>query len=266
MRNKAVRDTLIRGLGQFNLHAVKRVNKTDLAGLIETLHPIDSGIELIRLGPDGDGGYLIPDDLEGIRYGFSPGVSTESGFEADLADRGMNLFLADYSVEAPAQSGPALVFDKKFIGCISDDTYLTLDDWKEARLPEYNDDLLLQMDIEGAEYESLMAVSMGLLAQFRIMVIEFHYMHQLWNKPWFALVSRVFDKISKTHSVVHIHPNNCCGALSSRGLVLPRVAEFTFLRNDRVKQRNYRASFPHPLDRDNTAKDTLPLPRCWYRV
>lgn len=265
MRNKPIRDALIRGFGGLGVHTVRRTRRSDLVLLMQSLRPVGDGGRLIRVGPDGDGGYLIPDDLSGIHYGLSPGVSTESGFEAELAERGIEMLLADYSVHGPASSNERFSFDKKFIGCLEDERFTTLDRWKRDRIPEYDGDLILQMDIEGGEFEALMSLSMELLMRFRIMVIEFHYLHQLWNKPWFLLVSRVFEKLLKTHRVVHIHPNNCCGWLSSRGLVIPRVMEFSFHRNDRLSSMDFRDDFPHPLDRDNTGKEMLPLPGCWYK-
>jgi hypothetical protein len=256
----------LRTIGALGLHGVRRTRKPELVALLESLHPVDSGIPLVRLGPDGDGGYLVPDDLDGIEYAFSPGVSDESGFEADLAERGIRVFLADHSVDGPAESNPLFSFDKKYVGCLEDERFVTLDGWKQARIPDYAGDLLVQMDIEGAEFEAIMSLSPALQRQIRIIIIEFHYLHQLWNKPWFRLVSRTFEKLLSTHSVVHIHPNNCCGSFSSRGLTLPRIAEFTFLRNDRLKTRRYRSDFPHALDRDNVpGKRPLVLPRCWYR-
>ncbi len=265
MRDKPIKDALLRLFGGLGIDIVDRTGYSELEGLIRSLQPLDSGVELIRLGPDGDGGYLLPDDLDGIEYAFSPGVSTESGFEADLADAGLRVFLADYSVDRPAEINTNFVFDKKFVGCLSGETFMTLDEWKNATIPGYHDDLLLQMDIEGAEFEALFSVSAELLSQFRIMIIEFHYLQELLNKPYFTLSSRVFQKLLQTHSVVHIHPNNCCGSVKSRGLEIPRVAEFTFYRNDRLNGKDYRQSFPHPLDRDNTAKQSLLLPGCWYR-
>jgi len=246
------------------LSIVKRAGLSEISDLILSLHPLDSGVELIRLGPDGDGGYLIPDDLEGIEYAFSPGVSTESGFEEDLARRGLRIFLADFAVDEPAEANPHFVFDKQFVGCVSDDTFTTMDEWKNSKLPGYTDDLILQMDIEGAEFEALLSTSADLLSQFRIMVIEFHFLHQLFNKPYFDLSSQVFKKLLQTHSVVHIHPNNCCGSVRAKRIEVPRVAEFTFYRNDRLRQHAYCGTFPHALDRDNTAKPTLILPECWY--
>ena len=142
---------------------------------------------------------------------------------------------------------------------------MTLDEWKADRVPDYEGDLILQMDIEGAEFEALFSASAQLLAQFRIMIIEFHYLQELFNKPFFTLASRAFQKLLQTHSVVHIHPNNCCGSIKGGGLEIPRVAEFTFHRNDRFGGKSYRQNFPHPLDCDNTQKRPLVLPQCWYR-
>jgi hypothetical protein len=46
---------------------------------MRSLAPIDTGIPLDRVGGDGDGGYLIPRDTEGVVALFSPGVSTVAG-------------------------------------------------------------------------------------------------------------------------------------------------------------------------------------------
>src|SRR4051812_33041026 len=126
MRNsdRVVRDSLIRAVGRAGYHVTDRTDTEDVLRVLRSLWPVDSGYPLIRLGPDGDGGYLVPDDLDGIKYAFSPGVSTESGFEAALAARGQRVFLADYSVDGPAQPNPNFVFDKKYVGCVSDDTYM----------------------------------------------------------------------------------------------------------------------------------------------
>ena len=45
----------------------------DLLELITKLAPQDCGLELIRIGGPGDGGYLVPDDLDGIEYSSPQG-------------------------------------------------------------------------------------------------------------------------------------------------------------------------------------------------
>jgi len=265
LRRKNLKAVGVRLSGGLGWHAAARTSVASVRALLQSLRPVEPGVELVRIGPENDGGYLVPDDLAGIRNVFSPGVSNESGFEAALADRGMRVFLADYSVDGPAQRHANFDFDKRFVGCLTDERYITLDDWHAAKLgTDADSELLLQMDIEGAEYETLLAASPRLLGRFRLMVIEFHWLPQLWNEPFFALASRAFAKLLATHAVVHIHPNNCCGSVKSAGLEIPRIAEFTLLRKDRLRATGYRTTFPHPLDRPNVAKKPLHLARCWY--
>ena len=237
--------------------------KSDLVSLMHRLRPVSFGQELVRLGPEGDGGYLVPDDLEGIEACFSPGVSCLSGFEIDCAESGMKAFLADGSVERPAEIHRLFDFTRKHVGITSNHEFMTLDHWVASAMPGTHSELLLQMDVEGFEYEVLMSISEALMRRLRIIVVEFHQLDMLWSRPFFGLASRVFDKLLQTHSCVHLHPNNCCGSLDRDGLVIPRVMEFTFLRRDRVKDPSDLAVFPNPLDHDNTDGPHLALPACW---
>ncbi len=239
-------------------------NESKLQSLVQNLHPISGGKELVRLGPPSDGGYLVPDDLAGIEACFSPGVSLISGFEKDCANLGMQVFLADKSVEEPAEKHELFHFSQKYIGATSNVDFMTLDHWVDSSLPGSGSDLLLQIDIEGYEYEVFLSTSDALMRRLRIIVVEFHQLDQLWSKPFFSLAIRVFEKILQTHTCVHIHPNNCCGSLQRGELDIPRISEFTFMRNDRITNRSYRTIFPNPLDCDNTDKPPLPLPKCWY--
>ena len=246
------------------IYPAKLTDPGALRSLVRSLAPVRPGRELIRLGPDGDGGYLVPDDLDGIEACFSPGVSSVSGFEKECAERGMEVFLADKTVDGPAEAHPRFRFVKKHVGAATSGDIISLEEWVEGSLPDSHSELLLQMDIEAAEYETLLAAPERLLRRFRILVIEFHWLNHLWGKQFFQLASSAFRKLLLTHTCVHIHPNNCCGSLKGGGLDIPKVAEFTFLRNDRVTGRSHATQFPHPLDRDNTAeKPPLPLPACW---
>ena len=97
------------------LNVTRQTDPADLLQFVERLFPQSCGKELIRIGGDGDGGYLIPDDLGGIEYCFSPGVSNKCSFEEHLANLGIRSFLADYSVTAPPLARPEFTFDKKFL-------------------------------------------------------------------------------------------------------------------------------------------------------
>jgi len=248
----------------------KAVDKEKIIQLIDKLHPVQTQYELIRLGPKGDGGYLVPDCLDTISACFSPGVAEVSEFESDCLNLGMQLFMADASVEKPnwTISEEKYRFQKKFIGCTNNEEFMTMDTWfKSANLRD-DMDLLLQMDIERSEYAAIINTSDELMKRFKVMVIEFHFLQQLWNKGFFKIVETTINKILHTHICVHLHPNNFKGTNGSvftqLGIDIPKVLEMTFLRKDVADIKGYQTQFPHPLDCDNTTKEHFPLPKNWY--
>jgi len=240
--------------------------RAEVVGLIKSLRPMDCGKNLIRIGGNGDGGYLVPDDLEGIEYCFSPGVSTTVNFETQLATLNIKSFLADYSVDSPPIQKPEFIFDKKFLGADDNETFFTLKSWKDKYLRGYTGELLLQMDIEGFEYEVICCTPAEVLSSFRIMVIEFHFLDRLFDKFVHKVVFKpCFEKILNHFYVAHIHPNNCCGTVKTRGIEIPRALEFTFYNKNRVAGAKEKQEFPHPLDRDNVVTNMfLRLPEVWY--
>ncbi|MES2467132.1 MAG: FkbM family methyltransferase [Verrucomicrobiota bacterium] len=237
-----------------------------ISSLLHSLHPVSCSKPLIRLGADSDGGYLVPDDLDGIVACFSPGVSDNSGFELSLAERGIPIFLADASVDAPAVKHEKFHFQKKFVGGATHGDFVTLEDWIESCLRGGDGDLLLQMDIEGFEYESILATSGDAIRRFRIIVIEFHFLDRLFSEPCFELYAKVFEKLLLTHRCVHIHPNNVCGTIRVGKFEIPQMAEFTFYGNDRILNADFVSNYPHPLDQDNVPENPhVILPASCYR-
>ena len=252
------------------LFMARTTRPVELRALVRALRVTPIEQRLIRVGSCRDGGYLLPDDLHGVQHCFSPGVAACSDFECDLANRGMRVCMADRSVDGPAAAHPRFQFIKKFLASTDDpdEGLITLDTWYReavgpvaAQAPE----AVLQMDIEGAEYEVLHNVSDVLLQRFRIVVIEFHRLHQLADRYAFRWMSGAFRKLLRHHAVVHIHPNNNRRILLCGGLRIPATMEFTFLRRDRIQAANHPPMLPNPLDCRNVAsKPDLVLPACWY--
>ena len=238
--------------------------REDLLTLISQFQPVETDKELIRIGGESDGGYLVPNDLKGIEACFSPGVGGKSRFELECADMGMKIYMADASVDGPALSDKRFNFQKKFIGGHKKVNFITLENWIKSVGVHVEEDLLLQMDIEGFEYDVLNSTSIEVLKRFRVIIIEFHLLDNL-GMPWYYHRSKkVFEKLLVNHSCVHIHPNNSCGITRIHGVEVPGIAEFTFLRNDRIKEKRKVKSLPHPLDRDSVNSESIDLPKIWY--
>ncbi len=241
--------------------------RAEIAELIQRLRPIQTQFNLMRVGSRHDGGYLVPDDLGGISMCFSPGVDVNAAFELDLLNRfGINSHLADYSVDAPPMGFQPLSFTKKYIGAVNDEMFITLNKWIETCTPNDSDsDCLLQMDIEGHEYVSLLSIDEALLQRFRIVIIEFHNLRN-WGEPkFFELVKAAFDRLLKYFYVVHIHPNNDSGLVNLWDIPVPRLLEMTLLRKDRSEPGDYCQQYPHRFDAVNTPdRSEIVLPPYWY--
>jgi hypothetical protein len=114
---------------------------------------------------------------------------------------------------------------------------MTLDSWVNKELPDNNSDLLLQMDIEGSEYEVIIQSSNELLRMFRIIVIEFHDMQNLFDRFGLKTIAACFAKLQRDFEIVHIHPNNNHQPIKYMGYEIPPAIEITFLRKDRINQK-----------------------------
>lgn len=247
-----------------NLVFLRAIEAEKIIETIKILRPKKT--KMIRIGGDADGGYLIPDDLDGIQSCFSPGVAEYAGFEINLKNNfGIESFMADYSVEQPPAGAENFNFIRKFLSSKNGDQYITLENWIDSNIDRSScGDLMLQMDIEGAEYDVIISSSQELLKKFRIMVIEFHNMDRIITDRM-DFFGAIFRKITENHHVVHLHPNNCCGIFSYKNIDIPRVLEVTLLRKDRFQNIDFAIEFPHPLDRKNVQynQDVI-LPKIWY--
>ncbi|MFM7857496.1 MAG: FkbM family methyltransferase [Flammeovirgaceae bacterium] len=259
---------LRRLLGANGIFVSSNVNKQNLREFFNLIKPTSTNKDLIRIGSDGDGGYLIPNDIENVDACFSPGVSSNSDFEFELANKGVPCYMADYSVEKPPLAHPLFNFQRKFLGSKSDDVFITLDDWVAEEAAKKRE-LILQMDIEGAEYEVILAAKKETLKQFRILVIEFHDMEYLLSRVGYKLILESFKKILTDFEIVHLHPNNIMRdkSLQFEEYEIPSAIEITFLRKDRILSKAPNKNFPHQLDKRNSEYfDDYILPECWYQV
>ena len=237
-----------------------------LKELVKALRPVQTNFKLIRVGGAKDGGYLIPDDLDGIAACFSPGVADTASFEAGLCCRGIGSHLADGSVDGAPKGITPLSFTKKYLDGYNDENNISLFSWVLGTdAYQFGEDLILQMDIEGAEYATIIATPLCILKKFRIICVEVHDTDAWFNPIAWNTVQTFFAKLTEDFHVVHNHPNNNCGNVEAGGFILPRVFELTLLRKDRSEALGFVTDLPHPLDARNVLdKPVLELPKEWY--
>ncbi len=236
----------------------------EITQAIELTVPKAVGRPLVRIGGEEDGAYLLPDDFEGVEACFSPGTNNRKDFEDLLLQQyGINSYMIDYSSDeeafrTPIQAGRQF-FQKKWLEPISSEISISLEDWVRESMPE-GKNLILQMDIEGAEWRNLITASDDLLSKFRMIIVEVHQLDQLASRSFLqGLFVPIFERINRNHVCVHASPNNfnAAGFCSPNGvgIKIPVVMELTFLRRDRILDIHVPVHVPHPLDIINVKKN-----------
>ena len=62
--------------------------------------------EKIRLGRDGDGGYVMLDDFSGVSSALSFGIETDCSWDTAIAERGIEVHQYDHTVDGPPTDHP----------------------------------------------------------------------------------------------------------------------------------------------------------------
>ena len=259
-------------LGRLNfgdLTIEKKANKSEVLSFINLFKSMIVSINLIRIGGKGDGGYLIPNDFKDTKFCFSPGINEIVKFENDLAGKfGIKSFMIDGSIKKPPLKNNLFEFQSLNLGAKNDNSTITLAHWIKNSVDKKEREMILQMDIEGSEYEVLIETSIETLTRFRTLIIEFHSLNNLFEKFYLRVMTSIFNKLKKEFSIAHCHPNNCCGEVKVDNISIPRVLEVTFIRNDRIKKvlEKNPFSLPHQLDEKNVKKNPdLIMPDIWWK-
>lgn len=214
------------GLG---FHLSRRTSETEMSKVLQRLRPSSDETHLIRVGGAGDGGYWIPNNLDGIKAVFSPGVGELSEFELFFAERNIPCFMVDASVTGPAQDHPNFHFQPLWLAKeTTPDHSISLSDWVQSSAP--SGDLVLQIDIEGGEYPVLLTTEDSLLRRFRIIALELHNLTSITSQAGLQLVESLLERLLRTHEIVHSNQNPTCRAITVGATMIPNCAELTLLR------------------------------------
>ena len=248
-----------------NISFFKNISNEKLYDLIKLFHPKDLGYDLIRIGDNSDGGYLVPNCLSDIKNCFSVGVDNKTSFENDLFKKGINSFLADYSQDA-SQVPKKFNFDKKNIKSFNSDKSLNINDWIESKRKIINkENLIFQIDAEGYEYEIISSILDSNLEQIKILIIEFHDLEYCGNRTIYQIIDSSMSKILKKFDVCHIHANNWKDTVLVNQYQFPSNLEVTFLNKKFTKYKKKITNLPHILDFKNVAdKPDVNLKTYWY--
>ncbi|MBQ9434444.1 MAG: FkbM family methyltransferase [Synergistaceae bacterium] len=206
------------------------------------------GFEVVRTGKKHDGGYILLDDFHdgGIAYSF--GISSDVSWDKDMVSRGYDIFMYDHTINGLPEENSHFHWSRFGIsdGVTQDNRLKTLDELIHANHHENTRNMILKMDVEGAEWGFLSQVSSETLSQFGQMTFEFHGIPGHTNPE---LVLEVFRKLNRTHQLVHIHANNNGHYISFGHKKFCDLFEFTYvLRSKYSFIDDYDVNLPLSID------------------
>lgn len=211
-----------------------------------------------RFGSANDGGYLMCQNLIApLDAAYSYGVGTNDDWGCDVSRR-YHVPVYEYDCFDPARptcNGGTFVFHNECVGGRSGYRASRFFDTLENQITKNGDigrRLIIKMDIEGAEWDSLLAAPDALLSSIPQIAMEMHG----YEDPKIVAVLR---KLKRNFYLVNLHFNNW--SCTSKAAPLPAWAYQVLWVNKRIGVLDPAAPVPAPMSLLN-APDSPTWPDC----
>ena len=167
------------------------------------------GKKRILLGPKEDGSYVLLNDFQNIKIAYSFGIRREIQFDKYLADKGIDVYMYDHTINSLPYNN--IKFHWKKIGITKQNKstkYLkSLEELIIENGHSSKNNMILKMDITYAEWKSLKDLPNKILRQFKYIVIEFHFKDERKRNET-LLYYKVLKKLYTTHQVFYLRCQN----------------------------------------------------------
>jgi hypothetical protein len=185
------------------------------------------GYKKIRIGNNSaDGGYILLNDFNNIKIAYSFGLGSEISFEKELADRGIDVFMYDHTIDKLPFENSKFHWEKiGLCGKNISENMTTLPELIKENGHSNKENMILKLDIESYEWDALQDLPFNILRKFKYIVGEFH----IFNSDEYQYYN-ILKKIQVTHQIFHIHCNNCGGFIDFNGLKICNLLEISFIQ------------------------------------
>ena len=215
-----------------------------------------------RFGSANDGGYLMCENLiEPLDAAYSYGVGRNDDWGCEMSRR-YQVPVNQYDCFDPARpvcDGGKFIFHDECVGDRTGQRASRSFDTLENQISKNGDTgrrVIIKMDIEGAEWESLLGVSDQLFASIPQLAMEMHG----FDDP---RILEVLRKLNRSFYLVNLHFNNW--SCTSKAAPLPARAYQVLWVNKRIGIVDPTAPVPAPMSPLN-APDSPTWPDCQLPV
>lgn len=206
--------------------------------------------ELTRIGSTNDGGYVVPQYfLENLKKLYSFGIGHNNDFELEMS-KNLIVYQFDHTIDSPPKNGRNLFFKKIGLSGKIKKNFTTIDKVldSEVNLQE----VVLKLDIEGSEFESLKFSSAW--TRVGAIIVEIHGLQKFVLGSSRTKSYETLDKLLSNFLCLHAHANNCCGFYEGVNWRLPKVIELTLINKELINNlvaTPREESLPTKLDTPN---------------
>ena len=149
------------------------------------------------------------DDFKNIKIAYSFGIRAEIQFDKNLADRGIDIYMYDHTIDSLPYNNTK--FHWKKIGITGKNKKNKMLKSLENLIIEnghsLEENMILKMDVEHAELESLIDLPSNILKKFKYILIEYHFNEETEINEN-LLYYKVIKKIYETHQVFYLRCQN----------------------------------------------------------
>ena len=177
-----------------------------------------NGKKRILLGEKKDGCYVLLNDFENIKYAYSFGIYKYIQFDKALADRGIDVYMYDHTINSLPYENPKFHWKKLGLcGKGNENPNMTnLEELIAENGHNSTKNMILKMDIEHWEFESIINLKEETLNQFKYILIEYHFKDEKEFQDD-NLYYNVLKKISKSHQAYYARCNGDRGHIAHFG-------------------------------------------------
>ncbi len=205
--------------------------------MVHLFKPYSIDSAKIRLGPDEDGGYVISDiSLKASVALFTYGVGHDIRYEEAYRNKyDKQVYLYDHTIGRPTgwNLGNNLHFFNEGLGIQEN-----CDDF----INHYNQlgikgDVLLKVDVEGAEYDYFEKVDLGKLSEITTgILLELHW---LTDYRYQKRTEEILTNLYQYFTLTHIHGNAWGTTWNYQGHQVPETFELSLVNNKYIDSKEF---------------------------
>ncbi len=212
------------------------------------IHQVQNpGYKLVRVGSEGDGGYVMLSPFSDTKIAYSIGIGTDVSWDKDIASMGYTVFQYDHTILGLPEENENFVWRKFGIGVFDSGDIKSLDTMLRDNGNIDKSGMILKMDVDGWEWPVLSKIEENILDKFDQIVMELHELNDLDRLDEFI---HALERLNRKHACIHVHANNIGNVNYCGDYITPNYLEITLVNRNKFDLKPLdNVGFPRELDR-----------------